>query len=282
MPCPLCNDTGWKPIDEQGIRRVVRCDCWRDGVGTQLLADARIPPLYKKCDLDNFNDYNDSLVHAVTRARAFCDAFPVVDKGLLFLGRPGVGKTHLAVATLKRIIRQTGARGLFFTSPELLALIRGTYNSATRSSESDVLRPVMEAQLLVLDDLGAERPTDWVEETMNLIVNTRYNYRRVTLFTSNYALETPSGSHAEELIERVGFRLLSRLHEMCEFLRIEDSVDYRELGPDAAPEKIASLQKKGSATHTDPARRGGKSMVKARLKQGDLDLGWSGGRGGRS
>ena len=278
--CPLCDDTGWKPVDEGGVRRVVRCDCWRDGMGSQLLAEARIPPLYKRCDLDNFHDYNDSLVRAVTRARAFSAAFPVVDKGLLLVGGPGLGKTHLAVATLKRVVVQTGARGLFFTSPELLALIRSTYSAGIRSSESDILRPVMEAQLLVLDDLGAERPTDWVEETMNLVVNTRYNQRRVTIFTSNYPLEAPAGSHVDELKERVGFRLFSRLHEMCEFLPL-DGVDYRELGPDATPEEIASLQRKGSATHADPARRG-KPMVKARLKQGDLDLGWSGGKAGRS
>src|SRR5206468_9547194 len=125
--------------------------------------------------------------------------------------------THLAVATLKRAIRQTNARGLFFTTPELLTLIRSTYNSAIKSSEVDVIRPVMEAQLLVLDDLGAERPTDWVEETMNLIVNTRYNNRRVTIFTSNYPREAAADSHADELKERVGFRLFSRLNEMCEF-----------------------------------------------------------------
>ena len=287
--CPLCDGTGWKSAgegaesvgagDPRAPRRVVRCDCWRDAVSSQLLAQARIPPLYKRCDLDNFRDYNDSLVRAVTSARAFCDAFPVVDKGLLFLGKPGLGKTHLAVATLRRVIRQTNARGLFFTTPELLALIRSTYNPATRSSEQDVLRPVMEAHLVVLDDLGAERPTDWVEETMNLIVNTRYNHRRVTLFTSNYPLEAPAGSHAEELRERVGFRLFSRLHEMCEFLPLA-GVDYRELGPDATPEELATLVRKGSATHGEPAPRRGKPMAKARVRQGELDLGWSGGKAG--
>src|SRR5262245_18850800 len=189
MTCPFCDDTFWKPVEENGVRRVVRCDCWRDAVGQQRLAEARIPPLYKHCDLENFRDYNDSLVRAVSSARAFCDAFPAARKGIIFLGKPGLGKTHLAVATLKRALRQTNARGLFYTTPELLALIRSTYNSATRSTESDIIRPVMEAQLLVLDDLGAERPTDWVEETMNLIVNTRYNHRRVTIFTSNFPLE---------------------------------------------------------------------------------------------
>jgi len=287
MPCALCDDTGWKPVDDQGVRRVVRCECWRINVGAKFLADARIPPLYKRCDLDNFRDYNDTLVRAVNSARSFCERFPVVDKGLLFIGKPGLGKTHLAVATLKRAIQQTNARGFFYTTPELLALIRSTYNPATRSTEADIIQPVMDAQLLVLDDLGAERPTDWVEETLNLIVNTRYNYRRLTIFTSNYPLELPPGLPFDdkdwsrfELKERVGFRLYSRLQEMCEFLPL-DGVDYRELGPNASAEEVASLSKKGSQTHGEqaPPRRG-KPTAKARLKGGNYDLGWSGGKAG--
>jgi DNA replication protein DnaC len=257
---------------------VVRCDCWRDLITEQALRDARIPPLYRRCDLDNFETDNDTLARAVTRARAFSQAFPVADKGLLFHGGPGRGKTHLAVATLKRVVRRTGAHGLFYTTPELLTLIRSTYNSLTRSTEADVIRPVMEAELLVLDDLGAERPTDWVEETMNLIVNTRYNYRRATIFTSNYPLEAPAGSHVDELKERVGFRLFSRLHEMCEFLPLE-GVDYREQGPDASPEKRALLAKKASEAQNSPSRKG-KPMAKARLKDGNFDVGWSGGKAG--
>ena len=277
-PCPLCDGTGWKSVDVDGVRRVVRCECWRDMITEQMLRAARIPPLYKRCDLDNFRDYNDTLVRAVTRARAFSHAFPVVEKGLLFLGGPGLGKTHLAVATLKRAIGRTSAHGLFYTTPELLTLIRSTYNSVTRSTESEVIRPVMDAELVVLDDLGAERPTDWVEETMNLIVNTRYNNRRATIFTSNYPLETPAGSHVEELKERVGFRLFSRLHEMCEFLPLE-GVDYRELGPNASPEDIALLDRKGGQSHGAPSRKA-KSMAKARLKDGNFDVGWSGGKAG--
>ena len=146
----------------------------------------------------------------------------------------------------------------------------------------------MDAQLLVLDDLGAERPTDWVEETLNLIVNTRYNYRRTTVFTSNYPLVLPSTLTAEdkdwhrfELKERVGFRLFSRLQEMCDFYRL-DGVDYRELGPNPTSEDIAALAKRGSQTHGEQKIVRNKVMAKARLKGGNIDLGWSGGKAGRS
>jgi hypothetical protein len=140
----------------------------------------------------------------------------------------------------------------------------------------------MDAELLVLDDLGAERPTDWVEETMNLIVNTRYNNRRLTIFTSNYPLNTSKNSPAETLHERVGFRLFSRLHEMCEFLEL-DGIDYRELGPDPSPEALARLHEKGSQAHKDLPIRA-KGPIRAQLRPGDAkgkDLGWTGGKAGR-
>src|SRR5262249_54103795 len=54
MPCPLCDGTGWKPIDEHGVRRVVRCDCWRAQVGVSRLADANVPKRYQHCTLTNF------------------------------------------------------------------------------------------------------------------------------------------------------------------------------------------------------------------------------------
>jgi len=198
MSCPLCDDTGWKP-DGEGIgpsspaesrsgspRRVVRCDCWRENIGRERLASANIPKRYQHCTLSNFAAYNESLQKAVVQAQRVANAFPVVSKGLLLEGQPGVGKTHIAVAVLKQAIQTTGARGLFYDIRDLLRVIRSTYDPSTRTTELDVLRPVMQADLLVLDDLGAEKTSEWVEETMNLIVNTRYNEKRLTIFTTNY------------------------------------------------------------------------------------------------
>src|SRR4051812_48426195 len=108
MKCSQCDDTGWKPVDTGGIRRVIRCECWRDRVGQTRLADANIPKRYRHCTLENFSAYNESLERAVGKARGVADAFPVVGKGLLLEGQPGVGKTHLAVAVLTRVVERTG------------------------------------------------------------------------------------------------------------------------------------------------------------------------------
>ena len=215
-----------------GIERVARCDCWRDNISKRLIAEARVPRRYHHCTLNDFVTYdNDTLEDALSRSRKMAEEFPVVNRGLFFLGDPGVGKTHLAVAILKQVVMTRGARGLYYDTRDLLKVIRGTYNNVVKTTELDVLRPVMEADLLVLDDLGAEKTSEWVEETLNLIVNTRYNERRATIFTSNYP-DVPPESNPEviSLHDRIGFRMRSRLHEMCDFLDLEGA-DYRMLLP---------------------------------------------------
>ena len=280
MACQLCDDTGWKPVDENGIRRVVRCECWREQAGRDRLANANVPKRYKHCSLDNFRPYNDSLREAVAKARSFVEGYPAgkVDRGLLLLGHAGVGKTHLAVGVLNAIAQRSDFQSLFYDTRNLLTLIRSSYDPVVRTSSTSILRPVMEVPFLVLDDLGAERPTDWVEETMNLIVNTRYNERRMTLFTSNFA-DVPDIEDPNSLLCRIGFRMRSRLQEMCSTIEI-DAADFRdEHKPENATDQdMLQLWQLKKRPKDLPSRAN--RAIKAHLPDGKADLKWPGGRAG--
>jgi DNA replication protein DnaC len=277
MACELCDDTGWRAIEQDGVRRVARCDCWRAGLTNRLLDEAKIPPRYRRCTLDTLISYtNEKFLKAIDAARRFAESFPVCDKGLLIIGPPGIGKTHIAVAVLSDVIRRAGARGLYYDTRTLLTLIRSSYDPVIKTTPIDYLRPCMEADLLVLDDLGAERLTDWVEETMSMIVNARYNNRKLTIFTSNY--EDVPGDDLNTLLARVGFRLHSRLREMCTSLEY-DGPDYRDLPPNPGPQDF-TIHWAAQPRRKLPAKA--KGPVRAQLKPEGKgkELGWSGGRAG--
>jgi DNA replication protein DnaC len=156
------------------------------------------------------------------------------------MGPCGAGKTHLAVAALKQLVLR-GHEGLFYDYRELLKEIQASYNPDNQTTEMGVLEPVLTTELLLLDDLGASKPSAWALETVGHILNTRYNERRVTLLTTNYldstvaqteALRLPSGqgvapAREDTLADRVGQRIRSRLYEMCRTVEIV-APDYRK------------------------------------------------------
>jgi DNA replication protein DnaC len=287
MSCEICHGTSWKTVETDGVESVTRCDCWRQTVVDRLFADARIPPRYGRCELANFEHDMDSQRQAWRKAQAFVDAFPVVDKGLVLYGPQGVGKTHIAVGILKDVVRNKGARGYFFETRELLKLVRDTYNRSVEETEMDVLKPVLEADLLVLDDLGAERTSEWVQETLGLVVNTRYNTRRPTVFTSNL-LDLADSTDPRGFIFQLGARTRSRLIEMCDWVEIQ-GVDVREVGPHASAAAIERWHRESPASPNNIRKAGGlppraRSMARAQLRdkgdKGSVDLKWTGGKAG--
>ncbi len=283
--CPLCHDTYWQSIDVDGVERVVRCECWRGDVAARLLAEARIPPRFARAELGNFEHDMNTQRQAWQKATAFVEAFPVVDRGLLLFGPHGVGKTHLAVGILKACVRSKGARAFFFETRELLRLVRDTYNRSVEETEMEILAPLLDADLLVLDDLGAERTSDWVQETLGLVVNTRYNARRPTIFTSNL-IDLPDNTDPRSFIFQLGARTRSRLIEMCDWVEIQGA-DIREVGPDASPDDIARWKATSPASPENadksaklPSRARGQARAQLRPGKGDADLKWTGGKAG--
>jgi DNA replication protein DnaC len=223
--CPYCGGSGWEKAEAENTVR--RCRCEESARVERLLADARIPKRYEHCDLDSYNTSNDeSQKKAKADVIRFLEKYPLIDIGLLFLGNCGVGKTHLAVALLKQLIIEKGDSGLFYDFRDLLREIQASWNSVSQTTEWEVLKPVLEANILVLDELGANKPTEWVRDTIAHIINCRYNDKKLTIFTSNY-LDTPSKQGEETLADRIGVRLRSRLYEMCKEVEIRGK-DFRQ------------------------------------------------------
>jgi len=230
MVCPLCNGTGWRLLDADGHEVVKRCECFEKDQLERLVGNANIPARYESCSFDSFNPINPSLDRAQTLAKKFVEDYPIVDCGLLILGRCGVGKTHLAVSILKALVYKHGSVALFYDFRDLLKKIQNSYNPVSQTSELQILEPVLSSDVLVLDDLGSERPTEWVRDMFAYIVNTRYNQKLTTIITSNFedkpkehkALSNGYRVSSEESLEEsIGVRLRSRLYEMCREIKME-------------------------------------------------------------
>jgi DNA replication protein DnaC len=188
---------------------------------------ARIPRRYEECSLGNYQPANNngSQLQAFNYAYRLVREYPSVDRGLLFMGTCGVGKTHLSVAILHELMEKKGVSCLFYEFGSLLKEIQNSYNPVSQTSELKVLTRIIQAEVLVLDELGASKPTDWVRDTMMHVINTRYNDRKLTIFTTNY-LDVRISERDEILEDRIGVRQCSRLFEMCKTVQIEGE-DYR-------------------------------------------------------
>lgn len=219
--CPKCFGTGMEVVPDKGARI---CACRKVKSQSGQFGRVRLPKRYDGFHFSNYHPQNSSQTAALKLAMQFAMEYPAVDRGLLLTGSVGVGKTHLAVSILKGLTER-GFSCLFYEFGTLLKEIQDSYNPNTQASELGILQPVLNAEILVLDELGASKPTDWVRDTLGHVINTRYNEKKFTIFTTNY-LDDRINPREETLEDRIGVRVRSRLFEMCKTIVIAGD-DYR-------------------------------------------------------
>ncbi len=231
-------------------RRMTRCECRLRRRGESLLEAARIPKRYEQCDFDNFQtEFPDlspsdqeykSLHSARFLAGRFVDEH-LPGQGLLFIGSTGTGKTHLAVAVIRKLIMERQIACLFCDFRELMRQIRQSYDPAVQMTELDVMNPVFDTPVLLLDDLGSAAMTEWQRDTIGYILNKRYSDGQTTIVTTCLAdkpspiaepseagigrsrtlEEARSAMRERTLGERIGDQMRMRLKDMTRTIEIQ-------------------------------------------------------------
>ena len=256
MTCDLCGGSGLV-VREDTLGRSIgsrECSCVTDGRRARNLTAAGIPRRYWNLGFDQYDGTaGRSAGEALMICRRYAEEWPMNRAlGLLLIGPTGVGKTHLACATLIECARKWKASIAFVDLADLLSRIKSTFNPSAET-EDGILKPILAVDILAIDEVGAPRRSDWAYDMTERIIQARYNAGQSTLFTDNRANQppgwvAPAGSGRPKLVDEetsyaarvtamptarketlgdvVGQRMWSRLQEMTKVVEM-DGVDQR-------------------------------------------------------
>lgn len=243
--CQDCGGSGWlERRRPDGYEVVTRCACAGLDERVRLLDAARIPSRFSGCTLDNFIRRVDGHDAMLPFLRQWIERFSERNRGLLFCGPTGLGKTHLAIAILRQVVLTHALPCRFVEFLELLSDIRASFG--VPGGERRVLEPLVSQPLLVVDELGAGRGSDFEQSVLDQLIGTRYNRSLPTVFTTNYPLAAAESRREEgrpvrldglgdirrhtgdpPLEDRVGARIHSRVMAMCKPFLLGGAPDYR-------------------------------------------------------
>jgi DNA replication protein DnaC len=236
QPCPSCSDCGMSVTDVDGDRIASPCGCRNLDLRIQLYNNARIPGKFAGRWIDDLEDTHKSqreVKYALLKHR---DSYSPGDPGFLLWGEPGIGKTHLMCGLLAYLTLERGISGRYIDIMQLMMELKRAW--AQGGWESDVISPLLAAHVLVIDELGKGRNSDFELAILDQLISSRYNAGRTLHCTSNYLPEGEEDAHGQQagksemhlpptnLKDRVGERIFSRLNEMCRFVRVQGT-DYR-------------------------------------------------------
>ena len=213
-PCPfeLCDGSGFRYDEESNTAYDCRCRPQRVARAKARSLSAVVPRRYRNVsfDLPPVTEISPPIVSATRRFAADIDDQLDAGRGLWFMGPVGTGKTTLAMLVSQAAIK-AGRSVAIYSLPRLLNEIRDTHRA--ERSHVALLDRLTAVDLLHIDDVGAERTTDWVLEELYSIVNGRYEDQRSMVITTNI-------DNREALCDQITPRTVSRLTEMCDELPV--------------------------------------------------------------
>ena len=280
MPCPLCDDTGWKPVERDGVRRVERCDCWRDSISRQRLADANIPKRYQHCTIANFTAYNESLERAAAQARSIAERVsggrprPVLRRpARRRQDPPGGGRAEAGDPDDRRaraVLRHARSAA---RHPQHLQRRRSEHDRARHPAAGDVGRPAGPRRSRRRKDVRVGRGDDEPHR--------QYALQRAASDALHVQLRRHSRRHRSELAA-VSHRPPHAIAAARD-VRVRDA-GRRRLPRDADQRRCRRSDSVVEDAQEDAARAAGSSGARAAargtVRDGRADLKWPGGRAG--